>query len=168
LLRRKLYLFSIAILCGAAIYFNAFYVFSPFNLKTSEITNLCWQDVRYPVQIEYHTYEASEGWVLNKISKDKFEIKFMIKSLENLTYITSSTSDVSSLKLLPHSERGKENRVVLRRNDSFNHKRQNEGVILFQFKFFQNDDYGTVNDVNYFKIPKELKDHIILQNEKLN
>lgn len=157
-----------AILSGMAIYFNAFYVFSPFNLKTSEITKLYWQDVRYPIQIEYHTYEANEGWVLNKTSNDKSEIKHIVKSFESLTFITTSTSDIPSLKLLPNSERGKENLVVLRRFNNFNSKVQNEGVVLFKFTFYQNDDYGTVNNINYFKIPKELKDYIILQNEKLN
>jgi hypothetical protein len=168
LLRRKLFLFSAAILSGVAIYFNTLYVFSPFNLKTSEITKLCWQDVKYPIQVEYYTYETNKGWVLNKTSNDKSEIRLIVKAFESLTFVTESTSDIPSLKLLPHSERGKENLVVLRRVNNFNYKTQYEGVILFKFTFYQNDDYGTVNSINYFKISKEFKDYIILQNEKLN
>jgi hypothetical protein len=166
LLRRKLSLIAITALCGIAIYIDTFYFFSPFNLKKSEVTQLTWKDTKYPLQVEYLTCDTTAGWNTNKISKNKEEIRYIIKSLEHKEFVTDSISEVSSLNLLPQLTRGKEYLIILRHINSFSSDYASESTVIFQFKFYQNDDYGTINNVNYFRLPQELREHIILQNEK--
>jgi len=52
--------------------------------------------------------------------------------------------------------------------ESVNSEGQAHGRIIFQFRLFKNDMYGTVNGVHYFRIPEDLKEHIIKENSKIN
>lgn len=157
---------AITTICGIAIYIDTFYFFSPFNLKKSEVTQLTWKDTKYPLQIEYLTYDKDIGWKINRISKNKEEIRYIIKSLENKIILTDSASEVSTLNLLPQLMRGKENLIILRHINNLSSASNSDGNVIFQFKFYQNDDYAAINNINYFRLSQELREHILLQNDK--
>jgi hypothetical protein len=159
LLRRKLSLISLSLLCVVAIYINTFYIFSPFSLT--------WKDTKRPIQIEYLTFDSPTGWTVNSISKDSKEIRYFIKTFEQIAFITENISDINPQNVTSRSLNNKENLVILRKSDNITNTTKSKGTILFQFRFCENDDYGTTNNLSYFRIPMELKEHILLQNMKL-
>lgn len=157
LFKQKFYLFAATVLCGFGIYMNSVYFFSPFNLEKSEITGLSWQDIKYPMQIEYLIYDNAKGWTLNRISRDRSEIRYLIKSLEHLCFVSTNEGEVSSLKLLSYPEQGRQNLIVIRHSYNLAETATSEGSIIFQFRYYENDDYGSINDIRYFRIPVALK-----------
>ena len=155
--KQKFYLFAATVLCGFGIYMNSIYFFSPFNLEKSEVTGLSWKDIKYPMHIEYLIYDNEKGWTRNRISRDRDEIRYIIKSLEHLCFISTNEVEVSSLKLLSYPEQGRQNLIVIRHSYYFAEPATSEGSVIFQFKYYENDDYGCINDIRYFRIPVDLK-----------
>ncbi|MFN7252909.1 MAG: hypothetical protein ACK4M9_19375 [Anaerobacillus sp.] len=138
---------SIVAVVVLVVILNQKFMFNPLSFSSDEVTYKDWSNYTYPAKIEYLYWDNKNGWTIGSESSNKKELKFIFSAMKE-----SLEQGKIPQEEFHNSVIERDMKLIIRRSD---------GLILFQFDYYEGGNIANIGNGNFIKLPSDLKDMLL-------